>query len=98
MPRHTILDLMRIAEVISRHIAADDPAPGVLPMQLQRGDRFTDKAGEWEVIGHPFTTAAGTNAHVRVRSLNPAGLTDLRTWGAHARIMVRRTGAAHQHE
>jgi hypothetical protein len=94
MPRHdSILDWARIAEVITRHMAAADPPLGVSPMQLQRGDRFTDESGQWEVVGHPFTTAAGMSAHVRVRSVNPPGLTDLRTWAAHARITVRRTGA-----
>ena len=45
-------------------------APGttrVLPMQLQIGDRITDSTGEWEVVGRPFMTAAGRNAHARVR-------------------------------
>jgi len=28
----------------------------VLPMELQIGDRLTDETGEWEVIGHPYTT------------------------------------------
>jgi hypothetical protein len=31
----------------------------VLPLELQIGDRISDEAGEWEVIGRPFTTAAG---------------------------------------
>jgi hypothetical protein len=94
MARHPILDWMSIAEVITQHIAAADSAPGVPPMQLRRGDRFTDESGEWEVVGHPFATAAGTSAHVRVRSVNLPEMTDLRTWAAHSRITVRRTGAA----
>jgi len=89
--REPILDWMSVAAVVARHVAAG-PLPGVLPMQLQRGDRFRDEAGDWEVIGRPFTTAAGTNAHVRVRSVNPPGLADLRTWGAHEHITVKRTG------
>ncbi len=46
----------------------DLPAPPtttqVLPMQLQIGDRLTDATGEWEVIGRPYTTNGGKNAHV----------------------------------
>src|SRR5207249_233283 len=38
----------------------------VLPMQLQIGDRTTDSTGEWEVVGRPYTTNGGKNAHVRV--------------------------------
>jgi hypothetical protein len=30
-----------------------------MPMDLQLGDRLTDETGESEVIGRPFTTAAG---------------------------------------
>ena len=29
----------------------------VLPMELKVGDHIMDETGEWEVIGHPFTTA-----------------------------------------
>ncbi len=43
----------------------------VLPMELHVGDRL-DEAGESEVIGHPVTTAAGKNAHARVRTVGPA--------------------------
>jgi hypothetical protein len=37
----------------------------ILPMQLQVGDRLTDKTGEYEIIGRPSTTNAGKDAHVR---------------------------------
>jgi len=62
----------------------------VLPIELRVGDRLTDEIGEWEVIGRPFTTAAGKNAHVRVQKVGQPELTDLRTWGAHERIGVTR--------
>ena len=39
----------------------------VLPMQLQIGDRLPDEAGEWEVIGRPYTSNAGKIVHARVR-------------------------------
>ena len=62
----------------------------VLPMELRIGDRFRDETGEWEVIGQPFATAAGQNAHARVRKVSQPELTDLRSWSAHERIVVRR--------
>jgi hypothetical protein len=65
-------------------------ASEVLPMELQVGDRFVDETGEWEVTGRPFTTAAGKNAHARVRKVSQPELTDLRSWGAHERISAKR--------
>jgi hypothetical protein len=62
----------------------------VLPMQLQIGDRLTDSTGEWEVVGRPFTTAGGKNAHARVRRVSPPELTDIRTWGADEKVSVKR--------
>jgi hypothetical protein len=62
----------------------------VLPMDLQVGDRLTDESGEWEVIGRPYTTAGGKSARVRVQRIDQPAVTDLRTWGAHERIAVRR--------
>jgi hypothetical protein len=62
----------------------------VLPMQLQIGDRLADETGEYEVIGHPYTTAAGKTAHVRVRRVDNAEVTMIRTYGAHERVSVRR--------
>src|SRR2546422_10891363 len=44
----------------------------VLPMELQIGDRLADETGEWEVIGRPYTTAGGKNAHVRIQRIIPA--------------------------
>jgi hypothetical protein len=63
----------------------------VLPMELRIGDRFRDESGEWEVMGRPFTTAGGRNAHARVRKVSQPKLTDLRSWSAHEPIAVRRT-------
>jgi hypothetical protein len=65
-------------------------ATKILPMELRVGDRFTDKAGEWEVIRPPFTTAAGKNAHASVRKIGQPRLTELRTWNAHERVNVKR--------
>jgi len=72
---------------------ATSPARRVLPMDLRVGDRFADEIGEWEVVGRPYTTAGGKNARVRVQRVggDPA-ITELRTWGAHERIIVKRVG------
>jgi hypothetical protein len=66
------------------------PPRRVLPMQLKPGDRLTDSTGEWEVVARPFTTAGGKNAHARLRKVSQPELTDIRTWGAHERVAVRR--------
>ena len=46
-------------------------------MQLQIGDRFIDATGEWEVVGRPYTTNSGKNAHVRVQRVNQPGVTEI---------------------
>ena len=65
-------------------------AARVLPMQLKPGDRLTDSTGEWEVVARPFTTAGGKNAHARLRKVSQPELTDIRTWGAHEKVSVKR--------
>jgi hypothetical protein len=62
----------------------------VLPMQLQVGDRLTDETGEWEVVGRPYTTAGGKTARLRVQRVGEPSNHDLRTWGAHERVAVKR--------
>jgi hypothetical protein len=62
-------------------------------MELRIGDRLTDETGEWEVIGRPFATAGGKNAHARVRKVSQPEATDLRSWSAHERISVKRATA-----
>jgi len=37
----------------------------VLPMELKVGDHIMDETGEWEVIGHPFTTARSLSTRMR---------------------------------
>jgi len=63
-------------------------------MQLRVGDRVTDETGEWDVVGRPFTTASGKNAHVRVQRVCQPGATDIRTWGAPERVGVKRRASA----
>jgi hypothetical protein len=45
-------------------------------MELHVGDRLKDETGEWEVVGRPFTTTNGKNAHVRVQRVGQPGTTE----------------------
>ena len=58
----------------------------IFPTQLQIGDRMSDSTGEWEVVGRPYTTVGGKNAHVRVRLIKQPTVTEIRVWGAHERV------------
>src|SRR5262245_66253135 len=58
----------------------------IFPMQLQIGDRMSDATGEWEVVGRPYTTAGGKNAHVRVQRVSEPGVTETRTWGGSEQV------------
>jgi hypothetical protein len=65
--------------------------PRVLPMELHVGDRLTNETAEREIIGRPYTTNMGKNAHVRVRRGDQPEITEIRTWSAYERISVKRT-------
>ena len=65
-----------------------------LPMQLQTGDRMTDSAGEWEVVGRPYTTAGAKNSHVRVQRVADPGVTETRLWGSYEKVTVIRRATA----
>jgi hypothetical protein len=69
------------------------PERRVLPMELPAGDRLPDETGEYEVIGRSYTTNMGKNAHVRVKRVDNAETTMIRTYAAHERIAVKRGGA-----
>ena len=62
----------------------------VLPMLLRIEDRLTDETGEYEIIGHSYTTNAGKDVHVRVRRVDNAEVAMIRTYAAHERISVKR--------
>jgi hypothetical protein len=62
-------------------------------MELQVGDRLADEAGEWEIIGRPYTTNAGRDARVRVRRVGQPDVTEIRIWRAHERVDVKRASA-----
>ena len=59
-------------------------------MQLQIGDRMTDSTGEWQVVGRPYTTNGGKNAHVRVQRADKPGVTETKMWGAYEKVTVIR--------
>ena len=59
-------------------------------MDLKLGDLLVDERSEWQVIGRPYSTSAGKTVHVRVESIKQPWVTDIRTWGAHERIRVKR--------
>jgi hypothetical protein len=66
---------------------------GILPMELQVGDRLTDETGEWEVIAQPYTTAGGRIVHARVQKIDQPASWEIRNWDVSKRISVKRTTA-----
>jgi len=62
-------------------------------MLLRIGDRLTDETGEYVIASRPYTTNAGKDVHARVRRVDNAEVTMIRTWAAHERISVKRTNA-----
>ena len=62
----------------------------VLAMQLQIGDRLIDETGTWEVASRPYTTNAGKDTHIRIKKVGQSDLTEIRIWGEHERVAVRR--------
>jgi hypothetical protein len=62
----------------------------VLPMQLQIGERLVDEIGTWEVASRPYTTNAGKDAHIRIKKIGRPDVTEIRIWGEHERVAVRR--------
>ena len=61
---------------------------GVLPTELQVGDRLVDETGEWEVIAPPYSTAGGRVLHARVQRMNEPDSWEIRSWDALKRIYV----------
>jgi hypothetical protein len=59
-------------------------------MELQLGDRLGDEMGEWEVASRPYVTNGGKD--VRVKKVGRPEVTEIRSWGAHERVGVRRVG------
>jgi hypothetical protein len=59
-------------------------------MLLRIGDRLTDETGEYVIASRPYTTNAGKDVHARVRRVDNAEVTMIRTYAAHERISVKR--------
>jgi hypothetical protein len=70
--------------------ANDLIASRILPMELRIGDRLVDETGEWDVTGPLYRSPDGKNAGARVRKVGRPDVTEIRTWGAHERVAVRR--------
>jgi len=80
----------------------EDPAGGLvlvtprfttlalLPLQLRIGARVVDANGEWEVIGGPWSMAAGETVHVFTQGPSDPGTKRELAWAAHEKITVRR--------
>lgn len=66
---------------------------GVLPIELQIGDRLVDERGEWEVIAPPYSTAGGRMVHARVQRIDEPDSWEIRSWDAVKRITVKRATA-----
>jgi hypothetical protein len=95
MPDETVLrakarEVIRTGKLRSRR--PDQPTRGVRPMELQVGTA-SRRDREWEVVGRPFTTAGGKNAHHPRAESEPARAYRFADVGAHERIAVKRTGA-----
>jgi len=63
----------------------------LLPLQLRVGDRVVHDKGEWEVIGGPWSMAAGETVYVFIQRPGDPGTKRELSWAAHEKITVRRT-------
>lgn len=73
-----------------RLIKTDKFAFRVLPMQLELGDILSDERGEWRVVGRPLAMSGSSMVSVRVESVRQLGVTQIRSWGGHEHVVVRR--------
>jgi hypothetical protein len=71
----------------------EPPPIRLLPMELQIGDRVREESGDWEVIRRPYSSAGGKIASAHVRKVGRPEVTELRSWGAHERLSVKRATA-----
>jgi hypothetical protein len=70
------------------HAPASSRATRVLPMDLKVGDRLVDETGEREVVSRPYTSNVGKDVHVRVKRVDNAEVTVIRTWSAHRSLPI----------
>ena len=45
------------------------------------------------MVGRPYTTNGGKNAHVRVQRVSQPGVTETKMWGAYEKVSVIRRAA-----
>jgi len=55
---------------------------------------MTDSAGEWQVVGRPYTSAGGKSTSVRVQRVDNPGVTETRMWGSYEKVTVIRRATA----
>ena len=81
---------LRDTSCLAKSREQKEPELQVYPMELQLGQLLADERSDWKVIGRPYSTAAGKTVHVRVESMKNPGVTEIRSWGAHERVSVKR--------
>jgi hypothetical protein len=60
-------------------------------MKLRLGDRFTDEAGTWEIVGSPSTQRGGKEVKVSVQhDVEEPGTLREQWWPAYRRVTVIR--------
>ena len=52
-----------------------------------------EKTGEFEIIGRALHHETPGRTLTRVQKVGQAGVTEIRTWGAHERVSVKRASA-----
>ena len=77
--------------------ATDAPATkqagtvALLPMEIQKGDRFTEGEYEWEVVTHPAGFQGGKGLRARIRRPGIPETEREIVWPAHVTVQIRRT-------
>jgi hypothetical protein len=59
-------------------------------MDLRVGDRFTDEAGTWEIVGLPSTQRGGKEVKVMVQRVEEPRTLREQWWPAYHRVTVIR--------
>ena len=49
-----------------------------------------------DLVGRPYTTNGGKNAHVRVQRVSQPGVTETKMWGAYEKVTVMRRATAEE--
>jgi hypothetical protein len=75
--------------------ASESPKPSdagleVYPHELRAGDRVTDEAREWELLGHPSKVVGANDFTATMRCVASPPDTREGRWRAHERVQSRR--------